>query len=72
MRPYGTENNPEARSSLNDGDDVTVKASVRNLGRNRDGDTHNTYRNTANKARDRRAIKRAARRDGKVACKAVD
>lgn len=69
MKPYGSENDPIIRSDLDYGDNTTVKASKRNLGRNADGDMHNTYRSSRAKRADRRGIKRVARRVGKAACK---
>lgn len=71
MRTYGTED-PIIRSMIHWGDDVSVKASKRNLGRNADGDIHNTCRNVAVKRAIRRGIKRVARRAGKIACRDVE
>jgi hypothetical protein len=68
MRTYGTEIDPILRSDIDYGEDHTVKASKRNLGRNADGDMHNTFRSSAAKRNARRGIKRVARRDGKTAC----
>ncbi len=65
MRTYGTED-PIYRSDIGSCEDHTVKASKRMLGRNKDGDMHNTFRSSAAKRAARRHIKRAARRYGKV------
>ncbi len=65
MRTYGTENNPILRSDIAYGECHTVKASKRMLGRNKDGDMHNTFRSSLAKRAARRFLKRVARRDGK-------
>lgn len=65
MKTYGTENSPIIRSDITWGESHTVKASKRKFGNNSEGDIHNTYRNVENKRRDRRALKRIARQNGK-------
>lgn len=72
MKAYGTECDPISRSNVAYGDDLTVKASKRMLGRNKDGDCHNTMRSSRAKRAARRGIKRVARRDGKIECRMVD
>lgn len=66
MKAYGTESDPILRSDIVWGENTTVKASKRMLGRNADGDMHNTYRSSRAKRADRRGIKRVARRVGKA------